>query len=269
MNINEILSAQLKALEEKKSCCLVTLLEAGGQTPRSNGKMLVFEDGTSLGTVGGGTREKRAVLEAEDCIKYGTTKVMEFDFESEKSASGEECGGKIRLLFETYVSRPQLVMVGAGHVGKCVLKLASVAGFDTTLIDDREESEIPDAIALASNFVKVENFGEALKNVTFPADCYVAVASHSHAGDADALEAILLKNPVYVGMIGSAKKKASTWEKLLSRGITQEMLDRVFCPIGFDFGGETPEEIALGIAAQILAVKNGVISADASKQEGK
>ena len=269
MKINEILAAQLKAIEEKKGCCVITILEAGGHTPRSNGKMIVFEDGTSLGTVGGGTREKTAVAEAKECIVLGRTMIKDFDFESEKSESGEECGGKIRLLFETYVSRPQLVMVGAGHVGKCVLKLASVAGFDTTLIDDREESEISDAIALASNFVKVENFGESLNNVNFPADCYVAVASHSHAGDADALEAVLLKNPAYVGMIGSAKKKAATWEKLLSRGITQEMLNRVFCPIGYDFGGDSPEEIAVGIIAQILAVKNGVISANASEQKVK
>ena len=176
---------------------------------------------------------------------------------SEASETGMTCGGNISVMIEVFTVRPVLVMCGAGHIGEAVLRLASFVGFDTILVDNREEKDIAEKIVLADRFVKVHDYEEDLKNVDIPDGAHYVIATQGHNFDGDALVAVLTKKYAYVGMIGSSLKIKALFEKMEEKGISKEELNKVYTPIGLDLGGESPEEIAVSIIAEILMIKNG------------
>ena len=255
MNTTDILTEQLKAMENARSHVLVTIAESQNKAARSFGKMLVFEDGSSVGTVGGGQIEPLAKEDALRILQTGETVLKEYDLESEASANGEICGGKLKLLFEPYRAKPLLVMIGAGHVGRAVIQLARFIGFDTLLMDDRDKPYVAELAKEAGRFIRLEDIRADVAAAQLPAGCYIVIASHGHSYDADALYAALDKDAAYVGMIGSKPKVASIFEKLQSEGVAPEKLAGVHSPIGLDIGGETPEEIAVSIIAEILQTR--------------
>lgn len=254
MQAIDIVREQMKAYEEHKNFAVVTIVEAAGSTPRRNGKMIVFENGTTKGTIGGGKVELLAIRDAENCIKEGKNKNCTYKLNPEM---GMTCGGVVNVLIEAFSNPPLLIMCGAGHVGGAVLKLASFLGFETLLVDDREECYIADKIALADRFVSAEDFEKTLGEMEVPDQTYVVIATHGHKGDGDALSGIIRKKVAYIGMIGSVKKIQAEFERMRSKGISDEELSNVYTPIGLDLGGETPEEIAFSIMAEIMKVKNG------------
>lgn len=254
MQAIDIVKEQMKAYEEHKNFAVVTIIEAAGSTPRRNGKMIVFENGTTKGTIGGGAVELQAIRDAESCIKEGKNKNCTYKLTPEM---GMTCGGVVSVLIETFINPPLLVMCGAGHVGGAVLKLASFLGFETLLVDDREERYIADKIALADRFVAADDFEKALREIDVPEQTYVVIATHGHKGDGEALFGILQKKVAYIGMIGSVRKIQTEFELMRSKGISDEELSAVYTPIGLDLGGENPEEIAFSIMAEIMKVKNG------------
>lgn len=184
MEAIEIIRAQVAAYDQHREHAVVTIVHSDGAA-RSHGKMQVYDDGATKGTVGGGAVERLAIRDALECIREGGSAFRTYDLNSPASEAGMACGGCTSVLIEAYAGRPLLVMCGA------------------------------------------------------------------------ALAGALAKQASYVGMIGSAKKVAALFERLREKGVEQEALDRVFTPIGLDLGGETPEEIALAIMAEILMVKNG------------
>ncbi|MEZ3435091.1 MAG: XdhC/CoxI family protein [Lachnospiraceae bacterium] len=257
MNVIEIVKEQMRAYEEGKSCAVVTIVEADGSTPRSKGKMIVYTDGSTKGTIGGGAVELLAIRDARECIRKGENLAKTYDLNSPSSETGMTCGGCMTVLIEAFAARPLLVVCGAGHVGGAVLHLASFVGFDTLLIDDREEAAIADKIALADRFVRVKGFEEEVAAMDIRPDAYYLIATHGHSFDGEALAAILTKEAKYIGMIGSSKKIEALFGRLKEKGFTQEQLDKVYTPVGLDLGGETPEEIAVAVIAEVMAVKYG------------
>lgn len=165
------------------------------------------------------------------------------------------CGGNISVLIEVFAVRPLLVVCGVGHVGEAVVKLASFLGFDTLLLDDREEQEITEKIKAADHFIRIRNYEKELKRMELPENSYVVIATHGHAFDGAALAGMLCKNVAYIGMIGSVKKKHALYRKLQEQGFSEEELQKVYAPIGLNLGGETLEEIALSIMAEIMTIK--------------
>lgn len=254
MDAIEIIRAQVAACDQHREHAVVTIVQSDGAATRSQGKMLVYGDGTTKGTVGGGAVERLAVRDALQCIREGGSAFRTYDLNSPAAGAGMACGGCTSVLIEAYAGRPLLVMCGGGHVGGAVLRLAGFLGFDTLLLDDGEER---DKAAQAGRFVRVRDFEADLLAQPIPAGAYIVIATHSHAQDGAALAGALAKQASYVGMIGSAKKVAALFARLREKGVGQEALDRVFTPVGLDLGGETPEEIALAIMAEILMVKNG------------
>ena len=138
-----------------------------------------------------------------------------------------------------------------------MLKLAEFVGFDTVLIDDRPENAIADKIETASRFVGVKDFEGEISAMNILAGAYFVIATHGHACDGEALAGALGKNAAYIGMIGSSKKVAALFDKLRAKGVSGEQLDSVYTPVGLDIGGETPEEIAIAIMAEIQSVRYG------------
>ena len=194
MNAIDIVKEQAAAYDAGKSFAVVTIVQSDGSTPRSSGKMIVYPDGSSKGTVGGGAVELLAIRDAQKCIQSSENAFKSYDLTSPSSDTGMTCGGRVSVLIEVFIPRPLLVMCGAGHVGGCMLKLAEFVGFDTILIDDRPEDAIADKIETASRFVGVKDFEGEISAMNIPAGAYFVIATHGHACDGEALAGALGKN---------------------------------------------------------------------------
>ena len=251
--MEQLLQAQLQAEREGRTYAVVTIAEASGSVPRTNGKLLVFPDGKTRGTIGGGPAEHRAIQDALRAMDAGQNAFLRYDF---PSASGEHCAGRLGLLFEVFRPKPLLVIFGGGHVGRSLMRLARPTGFRILLFDDREKTQIPEAVSLADRFVRVPEIERGILDETIPAGAFFVLCGHDHAADGEALSAALQKNARYVGMLASRRKIDALFSQLKDRGFTDEQLSFVHSPIGLDLGGESPQELAVGILAQILLVKN-------------
>lgn len=252
--MEELLQAQLDAQRAGEPYAVVTIAEASGSVPRKNGKMLVFSDGRTLGTVGGGPAEQMAKRDALAAIDAGENRFLRYDF---PSLDGSSCSGRLSVLIEVFQPKPLLVVFGGGHVGTSLLRLAKPTGFRALLFDDRTEEQLPEAVSLADRFVRVENVERDILNTSIPTGAFFVLCGHDHAVDGEALAAALQKSPRYIGMLASRRKIQSLFSQLRQRGFTDEQLSFIHTPIGLDLGGETPQELAVGILAQLLLVKNG------------
>lgn len=252
--MEQLLQAQLDAQRAGEIYAVVTIAEASGSVPRTSGKMLVFADGRSIGTVGGGPAERRAKADAMAAMDAGKNALLRYEF---PSPDGDCCAGRLCVLIEVFCPKPLLVVFGGGHVGTSLLRLARPTGFRTLLLDDREACQISEAAALADRFVRTENVEQDILAAQIPAGAFFVLCGHDHAVDGAALAAALQKDPRYIGMLASRRKIQALFSKLKARGVTDEQLSFVHTPIGLDLGGETPQELAVGILAQLLLVKNG------------
>lgn len=259
MKLLELLELQVAGMRAGKEMTAVTIVTAGEGTTRTRGKMLVFGDGTTEGTIGGGAVERRAVADALEVLRTRENRVETYDPAAPAPGGGPACGGRLTVFLE-YVrdESPQLIVVGGGHVGTALIRLARPAGFTVTLLDIRGEDQIGEAVALADRFVPIGDFRGGVSDYRAPAGAFYVVATFGHASDGDALGGALahMGDAAYIGMIGSRKKVRALFDRLEGEGYDRSLLDRVHSPIGLDLGGETPEEIAVAILAEMIRVKN-------------
>ena len=256
MQVFDVICEQARAIEAGKAHAVLTITHSDGSTPRTGGKMLVYADGQTLGTIGGGAVEQMAIADALECIRRDRGGLRDYQLTADGN-TGMICGGSMKVLLEVFNPRPLLVMCGAGHVGGAVLQCARFLGFQTLLVDDRAPELIGDKIALADSFRRVEDYEKELPALEIPAGACIVIATPGHGKDKEALAAALHLQSAYLGMIGSRRKVAAVYEQLRQDGVTAEILEIVRAPIGLDLGGETPEEIALSIMAEIQTVRNG------------
>lgn len=257
MKYLDILQAEIRAHENNRSYAVVTIAESLGKSTRTNGKMLVFEDGETLGTIGGGSIELLAIRDAKEALVSGAGGLRSYDLNNAGAQAGAHCGGAMQVLIEVVGKRPTLVMCGAGHVGVALMPLAKAVGFQVILVDGRPKDMIANAIAMADKFYPVKNHEADIKNLDIAPGAYYVVAGPNHDTDGAQLAGVLTKQGAYVGMIGGPPKINGIFKRLLAKGYTQEELDKVYTPIGLDVSNERPEEIAISILAEILMVKNG------------
>ncbi len=242
-------------IKQNKTVALVTVTAACGSTPAEVGKdMLVDATGNIGGTVGGGNLEYVSIEKAKECIRRGLSESVSFDL---KKDLGMECGGQVEIFIKVYSPPTQIVLVGAGHVGRAVYQYARILGYDAVVIDDRaavaDKQHYPEAKA-----VIVGDIAEECEKLEFaPETTYVVIASHGHKCDEIALYHLIQKKPAYIGVIGSRNKVRVMMSNLLQKGISQGQLDAVYSPIGLALGGGQPAEVALSIISEILLVKNG------------
>lgn len=244
-------------VRQNKSFAIVTIIEARGSTPRHAGKMLVLPDRTCFGTVGGGAPEYFTVEEAVKAISAGASKIVEYVLDADRGGLMMHCGGDMKLFIEVVAARPVLVLVGAGHVGYALAGLGERLGYEIRVADDREgyaAERYPNASAVYVKPSIADAVREARSAGEFTKDTYVVIATKD--SDLEALAAAIDSPAGYIGMIGSRKKVAFIMRELRKRGIAEEKRNRVYAPVGLDIGSETPEEIAVSIMSEILAVKN-------------
>ncbi|MEL7602780.1 MAG: XdhC/CoxI family protein [Bacillota bacterium] len=257
MDEKSMLLEQLRAQENGRAYALVTLIKAEGSTPRSSGKMLVYTDGSISGTIGGGQAERRAIRDAVACIAKRQNAFLEYDITEENKAHGMLCGGNVSVYIEVCAQKPRLILCGAGHVGGALIPVAKTAGFEVTLLDSRPKEVIQEKIDNADRFIPVEEFGKGIEQLELEPGAFFVIATFGHMHDGEALYAALQKQAAYIGMIGSRSKVGKLFDTLMERGVTAEQLAAVYSPVGLDIGGETPEEVAISIMAEILMVKYG------------
>ena len=251
----KVLRAAIEATEAGHPVALVTVVGANGSAPRSSGaRMLVFADGQIVGTVGGGNFEYRLISEAQEAIKLGRPRRIHLDLTRDL---GMCCGGTMETFIEPLQQREQLVIYGAGHVGQATANLAVALEFDTTVVDDRDEWIRADRFRPEVKCMEADPL-RILDQLPFGAHCYHLVVTHAHQLDQDLLERLLPRPLDWLGMIGSRAKLARFFVRLEAAGVDPEQFKRVNSPVGLDIGAETPEEIAVSILAELIAVRRRV-----------
>lgn len=249
----EIFAEATRLSRSGRTFALAGIVAASGSTPRASARMLVRADSTTLGTIGGGLLESRVIADALACIASRRPKVLRYDLDScsGRDSVGMLCGGSMEVFIDVVPPRRRLLIVGAGHVGLALARLASFAGPAVSVVDERLEMVSKERFPMAEALYSGSDLIEALKKV--PADPDDAVVIATHADDERALRAVLQRTWRYCGMLGSRRKIKILFEKLKGEGIDPELLAKVRAPIGLDIGAETPEEIAISILAEILA----------------
>ena len=255
----EVLAALVRALERGEDSALVTIVSAQGSTPQRVGaKMLVFADGRTVGTIGGGCYENDALWKAKEALQTRTSRLVRYELTDDVAEeSGLICGGHMQVYIEPVEPIPDLYLIGAGHVAQHLARVATPAGFRTHVVDDREKfanrERFPDAEGIV-----VDAIPEWLSRSSLPRNAYVVVVTRGHRHDFEALRMLATRDLRYLGLIGS-KAKVKRLYDLLVNEIPAECLSRIHAPIGLDIGAITPEEIAVSILAELIAVRRGRI----------
>ncbi len=232
---------------------LVTAVATSGSTPRHAGaRMLVLADGSIRGTVGGGVRESEIIAAAREVHRRGGARLLRVDFaEGLAGASGPICGGHMEVFMEAIDPARRVVIAGAGHIGYFLHRFLSLLEMSTVVVDPRAEFATPERFPGAE--LRVLPFEEALAGLTLTPNDGVVIVTKGHEHDESVLRQALATPAGYLGMIGSRRKVAELFARLRAAGVSEEQLARVHAPVGVAIGAETPAEIALAIAAEIVA----------------
>jgi xanthine dehydrogenase accessory factor len=253
-----VLDALSRALARGEAVALVTIIRAHGSTPQRVGaKMLVFADGRTVGTIGGGCYEHDAFWKARGALESRRSDVVHYDLnDSLAEETGLICGGQMDVFIEPIEPSPRLYLLGAGHVGYQLGQIAPSVGFRLHVADDREKFANTTRFPAADEIV-VDNLAEWTARAELPASSFIVVLTRGHRQDFDVLQALAGREFRYVGLIGSKAKVARLTAALLDAGVSPDWLQRLHAPIGFDIGAVSPEEIAVSILAELIAVRRG------------
>ncbi len=234
---------------------LATVVESLGSAPREAGaKMLIKADGSISGTVGGGAIEKRVMEEALQLLPKGGAKLLHYDLGKDL---GMSCGGQMTVFLEPLVPALRLIIFGAGHVGTALSQIGKLLGFTVWVIDNRREYATPERLPFADKVIAKE-YAEVFAELPFDENTYAVLVTHKHAHDQEILEHCVRQKFCYLGMIGSRNKVAKAFARLREIGIDEGTIGHVHAPIGMEIGANTPAEIAVAIAAELVAVKAGM-----------
>jgi len=246
--------------KEGRKAALATIIQVQGSIPSyESSKILIRDDGSIVGTVGGGCVEAEVFAVAQEVMREEKPRRLHFNLNDKPEyETGMLCGGSLDIFVEPILATPTAYLFGGGHVSLYVSKVASVAGFDTVIIDDREA------------FASKERFPEAMETYAGPWEeifprlkingfSYLIIVTRGHKGDLICLRWAVTTPARYIGMIGSKRKVIEIFKALESAGVPRERLARVHAPVGLDIGALTPEEIAVAIVAEMIAVRRNAV----------
>ena len=234
---------------------LATIVHTNGSIPSfESSRMLVREDGSTQGTIGGGCVEADVWAAAKEVMQKEAPRKLVFHLNNEATYdNGLICGGTVEVFVEPILPQPVVVLFGGGHVSTAVAKAAHAAGFGVTVVDDRE------AFANAQRFPMAQeiytNYEEAFEKLQPNASTYLVIVTRGHKEDMRVLAWAVRTPARYVGMIGSKRKVLSVYKALEKEGYRMDEFDCVFAPMGLEIGALSPEEIALSIVAELVAVR--------------
>ena len=243
---------------EGRKAALATIVNVRGSIPSfETAKMLVHEDGTFIGTIGGGCVEAEVWQAAREVIETEKARSLSFNLNNDpKYDTGLVCGGTLEVFIEPVVPPATLYIFGAGHVALNLYKVARLTGFDVVVVDDRESYANRERFPEARD-IYAEDFDRALQQLAPSDTSYLVIVTRGHHDDMRVLRWAAQQSARYIGMIGSRRKIVAIYKELEKEGIAREQLMRVHAPVGLDIGAITPEEIAVAIVAELIAIRRG------------
>jgi xanthine dehydrogenase accessory factor len=232
---------------------LCTIISTKGSVPRKNGaKMLVYQNGSIEGSIGGGALEKKVIEQALTVLKNNESQIVKHNLVSELAMC---CGGTVELFIEPIMNRKKVLIFGAGHIGKALAKFAIDLDFDITLIDERYDAF--DNIDIPECTIIQNHHATAIEQLQFDENTYIVILTHNHAYDREILALTSKKPHKYIGMVGSERKVAIAKKNMVASNIlTKNELETIDMPIGIDIEVITPQEIAISILAKLIDVRN-------------
>lgn len=253
----ELLSIAIDLLKDGKTIALCTIIVKEGSAPRSVGaKIIVCEDGSVYGTIGGGLLERLLVSEALKAIELRRRCVKFFSLGRRREGdvlTGQICGGRLSIFIDVIEPKPRLIVMGAGHIAKPLVEIASIVGFETVVVDDKRDFANRDSFPNASE-IHVKSADEFFDEFKFRGNDFIIIVYGDIHRDYIALTRALALKLKYVGLIGSKRKVSSFKSKLRDDGFADDDLKALSAPIGIDIDAETPEEIAVSIIAEVIKV---------------
>ena len=261
----EVFKAVTETLSLGNSAALVTIIRTEGSTPQRVGaKMLVFADGRTVGTIGGGCYENDAFWKARKSLETRRSQVVRYELADDiAEESGLICGGQMEVYIEPLDAAAHLYLIGAGHVSYHLAQAASQVNFKIHVLDDREKFANQERFPNATE-ITVDDIPSWLTSATFPNNAYVVILTRGHTHDLEALRALVPHDLRYLGLIGSRAKVARLYSALQEESVSLDTLTQVHAPVGLDIGAVSPQEIAISILAELIAVKYGKVADVAS-----
>lgn len=246
---------------------LATIINVRGSIPAFNtAKMLVRDDGSIVGTIGGGCVEAEVWQAAREVMEQEKPRTLTFNLnQNPKFDTGLVCGGTLEVYVEPVLPIPALYLFGAGHVAYNVYKVAKIAGFDVTVIDDRESYANAERFPEAREVI-AEDFDQVTSRITPNENSYLVIVTRGHRDDMRILKWAVQTEARYIGMIGSKRKVITIYKELEKEGLPAHLFEKVMAPIGLEIGAVTPEEIAVSIVAEMIACKRGTATGGLSKK---
>ena len=238
---------------------VATIVNVRGSIPSfKTAKMLVRDDGSIAGTIGGGCVEAEVWQAAREVMESEKPRTLSFDLnQNPKYDTGLVCGGTLEIFVEPVLPPAELYIFGAGHIATSLYKVATLSGFSVTMIDDRESyanrERFPDA-----HEVIAEDFDQVTARLRISAAAYIVIVTRGHHDDMRVLRWAVQTPARYIGMIGSKRKVITIFKELRAEGLSAELFNRVHAPVGLDIGAITPDEIAVSITAELIAGRRSV-----------
>lgn len=245
----------LEAAQKGKGCAFATVIESTLKgTPRKTGaKMIVLEDGTLFGTIGGGRYELAAQKECLKAIRLGKPTLATYNYFGEKGQS--ICGGQIKVFIEPFRKQKHLIICGAGHIGLALSFIGKMLGYKITVIDNRRAFADKKRFPHADCILKGPH-ARRLAEVPIDRDTHIMIATQGNEYDFECLQTVLKSDMGYLGVISSRAKRVKFFHRFKAAGVSQKFLNKIKIPAGIDIGAQTPAELAVSIAAEMIAVSN-------------
>jgi xanthine dehydrogenase accessory factor len=246
----------VKLRREGRRGAVATIVNVRGSIPSfKTAKMLVRDDGSILGTIGGGCVEADVWQAAREVMEQEKPRTLTFNLNQDpKYDTGLVCGGTLDIFVEPILPKALLYIFGAGHVSHSLYRTAINAGFDVVVIDDREAYASQERFPQAHEVI-AEDFNLAMERLRPSESAYLVIVTRGHRDDMRVLRWAVQTKARYVGMIGSKRKTIAIFRELQKEGLPASLFERVHAPIGLDIGAVTPEEIAVSITAELIAVR--------------
>jgi xanthine dehydrogenase accessory factor len=246
----------VKLRQQGRRGAVATIVSVRGSIPSfKTAKMLVRDDGSIYGTIGGGCVEADVWQAAREVMEAEKPRTLTFNLNQDpKYDTGLVCGGTLEIFIEPVLPPALLYIFGAGHVAVNLYKVAQNAGFDVTVIDDREAYANRDRFPAAQEVI-AEDFDQAMARLKPSESSYIVIVTRGHRDDMRCLRWAVQTQARYIGMIGSKRKTIAIYRELQKEGLSADLFKRVHAPVGLDIGAVTPEEIAVSITAELIAIR--------------
>lgn len=251
----QIVSELLAAQEAGETLVLATIVKARGSTPRHAGaKMIMYENGRSSGTIGGGELEARVLDIAKEVLQDGQPRTIPYSLIDSERGDPGVCGGELEVYCERYQPPTTILVLGCGHVGQAVASLAKWMGYRVVVNDDRPELASPDIIPEADVYIP-GTIEDVVKTAPITGNTFVVVVTRNVAVDRQMLPILAQSAAPFIGVMGSRRRWAETIRLLQEDGLTEADLARFHSPIGLELNAEDPQEIAISIMAEIIMLR--------------